>query len=199
MCMVAAITEHGHGVSLTRSLEIGTSEVEMSDVIKKILDLEKAVHEQNVTNTLQQSIITGQHDIITNQQANFSVQQAAITNLQHRLDILQADVNESKHVETGSLHCGGPSDSWPKAGDGFFGHGYFLHQKNATATFQKSYPTPPVVFLSTNFLFIPKDQHVHYATQLLHVDQHGFSIRCGSGVSGFTVEDLGVSWISVPV
>ena len=190
-CSITGITERGHSVSVSSSLEVENTQVDIHDVIGKLRDLEKMIHEQNVTNALQQQYIHLQ-------QANTTAQQAVLDKQQHQLDILSAEVKESRHVETGQLHCGGSSGSWP-AGGGWFSHGYFHHQMNVSTSFKTAYLTAPVVFLSVDFLYISKDQHVHYATQLQHVDQHGFSIRCGSGTSGFLLEDLGVTWIAVPV
>ena len=64
-----------------------------------------------------------------------------------------------------------------------------------SAKFQRSYTTPPVVFLDISHLYDQTDDFVAYGSQLLSVDTHGFSIRCGAHNNH--IRDMEVRWISV--
>lgn len=116
---------------------------------------------------------------------------------------LKADVQHSKHVESGSLQCGN-SDSWTKGTGGKTMHhnyGYFTLQRNMTQTFKTDYATPPVVFLSINHLIsLDSMPGLHYATKLVHVDQHSFTLTCGNYDNPhYKLQDIEVDWIAVPV
>jgi len=109
---------------------------------------------------------------------------------------LKDEVKEAKHTETGLLWCGGVTDStWTRGGSNVNYHGwdYYIYQRKMSAKFQRSYTTPPVVFLDISHVY--DDDSVEYGSQLLSVDTHGFSIRCGAHSNG--VYDMEIRWISV--
>ena len=219
-CSVTGITESGHSVTFGTSLEVGRSYVNLNDIIADITELKKELHQQNVTNNeLQQTVAQQQTQLSAQKiqindlnatefqlQQTVAKQQAQLSAQSVEISHLQAELNHSQHVETGSIHCSGNSLSWtsqskPAACD----HGdqgepcYFQQEKTMNASFTADYSRPPKVFLATKFLYVKYDSHVHYGVKLLSVDQHGFSIMCGSGPAHWTVEDMEVSWISVPV
>ena len=162
-CSVSGVSDAGHSVTLTSSVDIERSMVGLDDVINEV------------------------------------------SGLKSEMSSLKAEVKQLRHVEYGSLNCGWNSATWPlgdpstRADGGSEQLNYYWHETKVNASFQSAYTSPPVVFLSTSHLYITKDQHTHYGTQLLSVDQQGFSFRCGSGGTGWLVQDLEVRWMSIPV
>ena len=200
VCMVTGVTEAGHSATFTYSLEIRKLDIALDDLIRQIHGLQKTAFQQNITNHLQKQKLEQQQSKVDAQQVTIEKQQLTLTSQQGELNDLKSEVKESRHVESGSLNCGENVSSWP-TGSSSCPHPhhfcYFALAKTMNATFQTNYSSPPVVFLSTKYLYISKDQHTHYGIQLLSVDNHGFSMRCGSGSSPWLLGDIEVSWISI--
>ena len=143
---------------------------------------------------------THQSDL-TNQKNSINYLQSRVTSLTNEAATLKTDVAELRHVEQGVLDCQ-RSSSWS---DGYVPHpgGYYDHydiSRQLSHSFSKVYSSPPVVFLSTSYRFISKDNNVYYGTKLVHVTTSGFSMLCGGDSDDDDVlRDMEVDWISIPV
>ena len=207
-CKGVGITKLGRTITFSTTLTVDKSLIKLDDVVSELQNLKKIVKEQNAT-------LTGQHGLIVNETAKNSIlkstvvkQQAVIDSLskdniqqQAELNSLKAEMKESKHIETGWIDCE-HSNSWSTvAGTNklYYNYHYFSQQKHKTASFRSAYLTPPVVFLSVSNFWVKEDKGTKYGIQLLDVNKHNFTIRCGTESSSYEIEDLEIRWMSIPV
>ena len=201
-CSVHGVTASGHSVSFSKNLEVKKSEVYLSDLIAEIQDIKRNNTAQQTTidslqrdNTLQQTAISyllsqtaSQHTTISDLQSKLTAQNAKITGLQSQVD-------ESRHVESGYLRCG-DSHNWSSTSARPGYRGSFGKQKVMSATFQRDFSRPPVVFMSTSYLHIDQQYTHNLGTQILSVSTHSFTMRCGTHPLDW-VYDIEISWIAI--
>jgi len=121
--------------------------------------------------------------------------------LQKEVDSLKSDMQESKHVETGTVDCGS-SYHWP-TGSGTVthnGNSYYTGLENhVKGSFHSKFSSPPVVFLSTSYLVVAENHHVFYGIKVVNVTTEDFMVRCDTWNSDSLVQTLEVDWIAVPL
>ena len=167
----------------------------------------KITNSLDYTNSIQQN----QENAINNLQTEVSTLKTKVSTLKTEVSTLkteastlQTEVSELRHVEQGMLDCH-KSDTWTDGrrahptGSGDF-HSTYDKTRYITHTFNKPYTSPPVVFLSTSYRAIAKENNVEYGTKLVHVTSTYFTMFCGSDESdNDALKDMEVDWISVPV
>ena len=166
-------------VTLRKSLDIDKSTVELDDLIKEVRDLKEAGRLQLA--------------LIANQTSKLAAQQTEI-------DLLKTDMKAQQHVETGALRCGHSSTYSAGTGSTMAHNGwdYFQKEKHMAATFQATYTSPPVVFMSETYIVLNQAQHALHGIQLLNVTKEGFAMRCGCRNDAL-LDDFEIQWIAVPV
>ena len=117
---------------------------------------------------------------------------------QAQLEDLSMRLNESRHIEQGSLNFG-DSRSWtvatwqPKDGP----QGY--HYKDMSVSFRKDYNSVPIVHVSVDDFNTNKDYDAYFHVDLLNVTTQGFTVRASvNQVSGYNFINLRLNWISFP-
>ena len=175
----------------------------IGDLQSKMAAQQQAIDLHHSTMDILQSNIASQQTTIRDLQQKNDLQNTTISDLLSKITAQDSDIAtlqslgaELGHVETGLLRCGG-SDSWSHRSSRPGYHGCYGKQKQMTATFKQNYSKPPVVFLSTSYLYIYGDRSHNLGTQLLSVSKASFSMRCGTHPSD-DVADLEVRWIAVP-
>ena len=188
MCDVRGVTENRHMVIYNTSLDIQVSDVSMGDLVNEIKDLKSGM--------------VSAKTIIGNLQSTVATQNSEIATLTTNIADLKADMADLRHVEQGTLDCES-SSTWTK--DTVVRHGspfYYFNTRRITKSFSSVYTSAPVVFLTTSFRYIPESHHVRYGQLLVDVNTHNFTMLCGgtgTGDDGFSITDMEVDWLSIPV
>ena len=139
---------------------------------------------------------------MTNQMNIINSQQNVIKTLQNNVATLTTSVADLRHIEQGVLDCQGTNSHWfdgqvPHPGGG---HGNYDKTRQLTKSFNTTYKSPPVVFLSTSYRWVSKDNNVEYGTKLLEVTQENFTMLCGGDNNPDDyLSDMEVDWLSIPV
>ena len=197
-CSVTAITALGHPVTLTESLTLTKAHLNLFDILRELQDLKKFANDQNMTNIVQKK----ENEFLKSTNAAYKTEletlKGNVAQLQSSIQTLRNDVDEAMHTETGLLYCGDANgNTWTHKGTDYQyqGRNFYWNQRQMSATFTRKYKSPPVVFLDVAHMWLGVDDSVRYGSQLLTVDTHGFTMRCGSHDAD--MQGMEVRWISV--
>jgi len=180
-CDVRGITENRHMVIYNTSLDIQAEAVSMQDMLEEITKLKMN---------------------LATQTTKVETQQTSITSLQNTVATLRDDVATLRHVEQGVVDCQGTNSHWfdGRVAHPSGAHGYYDKTRQVTTSFNTSYRSPPVVFLSTSYRWISKDNDVEYGTKLMEVTRDSFTLLCGGdNNTDHHLMDMEVDWLSVAV
>lgn len=104
-------------------------------------------------------------------------------------------INETKHIEEGTVNCGG-TDGWTHGKTTMPGHsGKYI---DVSVKFAQPYTSSPVVYVATQDLYINQAQHAYFQVNVVKQDLTGFTVRCSIwDNSDHSLWELRVAWISV--
>ena len=181
---------------LTRfGLEQNATIADQQGVIASIQATDKS-QEQKISS--QQGEIAALTAEIATRKAETTTLKAETATLKDEIATLKNDAKEARHIETGSINCGtGNTFNLSHLDHVYKDYDYY---KSISHSFNSSYTSPPVVFISITHSHNKVEggnNYIYQGVVLTHVNNAGFTVGCGSN---YDTTDLAmeVSWISVP-
>lgn len=217
-CLVNAVNDDGHEVTMSSMIEIGVSTPTMDQLVNRIRELElreNSTIESLLRTTTRQRQLEKEREsaktelshvkqsttqqingIVKSSKAQMDEMKAQNLKILKDLATLQSHVKENslpRHVETGNARCQQDSNTWTKKPNI---RGSMSIDDFVRINFKKPYKRPPMVMQSISILGIENTHHTRIGVYMDKVDQHGFTAICHTWGDSH-VADMHFTWISV--
>jgi FtsZ-binding cell division protein ZapB len=175
-CDISAVTDQGHHVVFSTSLEVKVAEMNLDDITGHVHDLQ--VKNDKLENELQSS-----KNEINSLKGEVTSLKGQLHSQSNQINSILSTLTRVQHIEEGMFNCNPASSS----------------SRSVSHTFTTPYDKAPHLHLSVTHLdykIHTSDDNPEYKVSITHLDATSFTITCYRQTDIYYIYDFYVSWIS---